>query len=315
MLRVTNLKKYFPVGYGFFRPTQWLKAVDGISFDVHPGETLGVVGESGSGKSTVAKLIIRLHDPTSGAIELNGRDLTRLSGQALRQARRDVQMVFQDPYSSLNPRWTVGQSLTEPMKALALHPAAEQRERVQDLLNRVGLSPSTVARYPHEFSGGQRQRIGIARALVLHPKVILLDEPVSALDISVQAQIINLLQDLQEQLHLTYLFISHDLSVVEHVSTRVAVMYLGHIVEIAPTATLVKNPAHPYTQALLSAIPRVEGRSKSRIVLTGDIPSPVSPPQGCPFHTRCPVAMDVCRAVAPAFKEVGQGHTVACHLH
>lgn len=315
LLRVTDLKKYFPVGQGVFGPKQLLKAVDGVSFAVQTGETLGIVGESSSGKSTTAKLIIRLYSPTGGSVTLNGRDLTKLEARALREARRDVQMVFQDPYSSLNPRWTIARTLIEPMTAFGLYSMRERKERAADLLQRVGLDPSSAEKYPHEFSGGQRQRIGIARALVLNPKLVLLDEPVSALDISVQAQVINLLQDLQEEFGLTYVFISHDLSVVEHISTRVAVMYLGHIVESAPTGRIFVQPLHPYTQALLSAVPNVNGHHRDRIILQGDIPSPVTPPTGCPFHTRCPMVMDVCRSVAPITKTVESGHKVACHLH
>jgi oligopeptide transport system ATP-binding protein len=315
LLKVTDLKKHFPVGVKLFSPPQMLKAVDGVSFSVHTGETVGIVGESGSGKSTTAKLIIRLYDPTNGSVELQGRDLAKLSRRDLRGARRDVQMVFQDPYASLNPKWSIERTLMEPMKAFGLYSPKERKDRVRDLLSNVGLDDSSNSKYPHQFSGGQRQRIGIARALALNPKLIIADEPVSALDISVQAQVINLLQDLQERFQLTYIFISHDLSVVEHISTRVLVMYLGRIVEFAPTQGLFAEPLHPYTQALLSSAPRVDGTVRDRIILHGDIPSPLNPPMGCAFHTRCPQVMDICKATVPTLKAVQPGHQVACHLY
>ncbi|WDM02987.1 dipeptide ABC transporter ATP-binding protein [Alicyclobacillus cycloheptanicus] len=312
LLKVRHLKKHFDLEKRWFRPARTLKAVDGVNFDVFPGETLSIVGESGCGKSTTAKLVIRLLHPTSGTIELSGRDLAKMNQRELRLARKDIQMVFQDPYASLNPRWTVERILREPMNAFQRYAPAERRERVLHLLQQVGLNPSHAAKYPHEFSGGQRQRIGIARALVLNPKLVIADEPVSALDISIQAQVINLMQDLQEQLGLTYLFISHDLSVVEHISTRVIVMYLGKIVEFAPVEDLFQRPLHPYTQALLAAAPSLEGKQRMPMVLSGDVPNPVNPPSGCPFHTRCPVAMPRCKEAVPELKTLQPGHQVAC---
>jgi len=319
ILEVDGLKKYFPIRRGVFsRPKGHVKAVDGVSFKVRRGETLGIVGESGCGKSTVARLIIRLLQATEGSVRLDGRDIHAQSPAELRAMRRDVQMIFQDPSSSLNPRWTIGRTLAEPMKIYGIGSKREQIERVASLLDNVGLNPSYASRYPHEFSGGQRQRIGIARALVLNPKVIIADEPVSALDISIQAQVINLMQDLQEQYRLTYLFISHDLSVVEHISDRVAVMYLGRVVELASKEQLFRSPKHPYTGALMSAAPEVrgaEGAKRERIILRGDVPSPANPPSGCTFHTRCPSCMDICKTVAPALKEVEPGQQVSCHLY
>jgi oligopeptide transport system ATP-binding protein len=317
LLAVRDLKKYFPIRAGVFsRHVADVRAVDGIDFTINRGETLGLVGESGSGKTTAGRAILRLTPATSGDVFFEGREILGLGGTDLRHLRKEMQIIFQDPYASLNPRMTVGSILREP---LAIHHIATGKAadaRVQELLAMVGLMANHANRYPHEFSGGQRQRIGIARALAVDPKFIVADEPVSALDVSIQAQVINLLQDLQKQLGLTFLFIAHDLSVVRHISTRVAVMYVGKIIEIADRDQLYTNPLHPYTQALLSAIPipdpRVEGRRK-RIILTGDIPSPVDPPSGCRFHTRCPVAFDRCRSEVPAFNEYAPGHRAACH--
>ncbi len=319
ILEVNDLKKYFPIRKGVLsRQTGAVKSVDGISFTVNRGETLGIVGESGCGKSTTARLVIRLLEATAGSIRFEGKELTTLGKSDLRATRKDIQMVFQDPYASLNPRWTVERTLIEPLKVHGTGSAAEQKERVEALLQQVGLNPSYAKRYPHEFSGGQRQRIGIARALVLNPKLIIADEPVSALDISIQAQVINLLQDLQDEYSLTYMFISHDLSVVEHIADRVAVMYLGRIVELADKTKLYANPLHPYTTALMSAVPEVHhgaGGKKERIILRGDVPNPANPPAGCTFHTRCASCMDICKTVAPPLKEVSPGQSVACHLY
>ncbi len=320
LLRVENLKMHFPIlrGLVFQRQVGSVKAVDGVSFAVRRGETLGLVGESGCGKSTTGRAILQLYRPTAGHVYFEGTDLTQLQGEELRRMRRRMQMVFQDPYASLNPRQTVGAIVGEPMTVFNVAKGKAQQERVKELLDVVGLSPSFINRYPHEFSGGQRQRIVIARALALNPDFIVCDEPISALDVSIQAQVVNLLEALQEQFGLTYLFIAHDLSVVRHISDRVAVMYLGKVVELADRDEIYQNPLHPYTQALLSAVPipdpEVEAR-RQRIVLKGDVPSPVNPPQGCNFHTRCPLATDVCRhGLPPAFRDVGDGHFVACHL-
>jgi oligopeptide/dipeptide ABC transporter ATP-binding protein len=317
ILEVKDLKKHFPIRKGILsKEIGVVKAVDGVSFQVKRGETLGIVGESGCGKSTMARLLIRLHEATEGSIKLEGKELTTLPSKEMRSTRRNIQMVFQDPYASLNPRWTVERTLLEPMKVFNIGTPKERKEKVADLLNKVGLNPSYAKRHPHEFSGGQRQRIGIARSLVLNPKLIIADEPVSALDISVQAQVINLMQDVQEQFKLTYLFITHDLSVVEHISDRVAVMYLGKIVELADKEQLFSNPLHPYTVALMSAAPEVHReQKKERIVLKGDVPSPSNPPSGCSFHTRCPSCMDICRVEAPQLKEVTSGQATACHLY
>ncbi|MEH7009310.1 dipeptide ABC transporter ATP-binding protein [Neobacillus niacini] len=316
ILEVENVKKYFPIKKGVFsKQVGAVKAVDDVSFKLRKGETLGIVGESGCGKSTMARLIIRLLDVTEGLIKLDGKELTSLPKDELRATRRDIQMVFQDPFASLNPRWTVERTLLEPMRVYNIGTKSERKEKVADLLNKVGLDPSYAKRHPHEFSGGQRQRIGIARALVLNPKVIIADEPVSALDISVQAQVINLMQDLQEQYNLTYMFITHDLSVCEHISDRVAVMYLGKIVELASKDQLFYNPRHPYTLALISAAPEVNAvQKKERIVLKGDVPSPANPPKGCAFHTRCPNCMDICKVETPTLNEKEPGQFVACHL-
>ncbi|MEH7502701.1 dipeptide ABC transporter ATP-binding protein [Neobacillus drentensis] len=317
ILEVENVKKYFPIKKGVFsKQVGAVKAVDGVSLQVRKGETLGIVGESGCGKSTIARLIIRLLEVTDGRIKLEGRDLATLSKDEMRATRRNIQMVFQDPYASLNPRWTVERTLLEPMRVYHMGSKSERNEKVADLLNKVGLDPSYAKRHPHEFSGGQRQRIGIARALVLNPKLIIADEPVSALDISVQAQVINLMQDLQDQYNLTYMFITHDLSVCEHISDRVAVMYLGKIVELASKDQLFSNPLHPYTLALISAAPEVNpAQKRERIVLKGDVPSPAKPPKGCTFHTRCPSCMEICKVEAPALNEKEPGQFVACHLY
>ncbi len=319
LLRVRGLKKYFPIMAGFIlqRQVGSIKAVDGVSFDVYKGETLGLVGESGCGKSTTGRTVLQLYRPTAGSVEFEGVDLVKLKGEALRRMRRRMQMIFQDPYASLNPRMSVGRIIAEPLVVHGIGTPAERAERVQYLLERVGLNPYFVNRYPHEFSGGQRQRIGIARALALNPSLIVADEPISALDVSIQAQVVNLLQDLQQEFGLTYLFIAHDLSMVRHICDRVAVMYLGKIVELAPSDELYNNPLHPYTQALLSAVPVPDPaleRKRQRIILKGDVPSPANPPVGCNFNTRCPVAVESCFRDEPVLKEVSPGHSVACHL-
>jgi oligopeptide transport system ATP-binding protein len=321
LLDVQGLKMYFPITRGIViqRHVGDIKAVDDISFQVKKGETLGLVGESGCGKSTAGRAILQLYRPTAGHVYFKGEDLTRLKGEALRRKRREMQMIFQDPYASLNPRMTVGSIISEPLEVHNIYPSRKERqERVQELLRVVGLNPYFINRYPHEFSGGQRQRIGIARALAVNPEFIVCDEPISALDVSIQAQIINLLMDLQAQFGLTYLFIAHDLSVVRHISDRIAVMYLGKLMELADRDELYNNPLHPYTQALLSAVPIpdpfVEER-RQRIILQGDVPSPANPPKGCNFNTRCPRVMDICHTVDPPFKDVGGGHWVACYLY
>jgi oligopeptide transport system ATP-binding protein len=320
LLDVRDLKMHFPLTQGiiFQRKVGAVQAVDGVSFAVKRGETLGLVGESGCGKSTTGRAILQLYKPTAGTVVFNGRDLTTLDGSQMRKMRRHLQMIFQDPYASLNPRMTVGNIVSEPMQIHKLVPKGERTQRVQELLQTVGLNPYFANRYPHEFSGGQRQRIGIARALAANPDFIVCDEPVSALDVSIQAQIVNLLEDLQDQFGLTYLFIAHDLSVVRHISDRVAVMYLGKIVEMADRNDLYDNPLHPYTKALLSAVPipdPVIEKRRERIILTGDVPSPINPPSGCHFHTRCPYVMDVCKRIDPIFADQGGGHHVACHLY
>ncbi len=317
LVDVKDLYKYFPIHAGLMsRHVADVKAVDGVSFSIYEGETLGLVGESGSGKTTIGRLLLRLLPVTGGEIDFEGQSVVRLKQNDLRVLRRKMQIIFQDPFASLNPRMTVGDIIAEPLRIHGLARGKAVDERVQDLLKRVGLRPYHANRYPHEFSGGQRQRVGIARALAVDPKFIVCDEPVSALDVSIQAQVINLLEDLQQQFGLTYLFIAHDLSVVRHISTRVAVMYVGKIVETADRDELYMRPLHPYTQALLSAIPipdpALEKRRK-RIVLTGDIPSPVNPPSGCRFHTRCPVAFERCTTEEPPFKEYSSGHFAACH--
>lgn len=317
LLEVRNLKKYYPVTGGFFKRTIGnVKAVDDVSFVIRKGETLGLVGESGCGKSTAGRTILRLMKPTGGSILFEGQDITRLSGSKLQRARRDFQMVFQDPYASLNPTQMVGDIIAEPILNYEKRNKKELEREIKTLLNRVGLPEEAYYKYAHEFSGGQRQRIGIARALALHPKLIVADEPVSALDVSVQSQVLNLLKELQIEFDLTYLFIAHDLSVVKHMSDRIGVMYLGNLVELASNKDLYKEPLHPYTQALISAIPEPNpAKRKERIVLKGDVPSPQNPPTGCPFHTRCPVAMEICSQEKPPLAEVRPGHQVACHLY
>lgn len=318
LLEVRNLKMHFPVNSGvlFQRATQFIKAVDDVSFAVRRGETLGIVGESGSGKTTVGRCILQLYKPTAGQIIFLGEDLGRLSSKQMRAMRRELQVIFQDPYSSLNPRMTAGNIVGEPLLVHKLvRNKAEYRERVAELLLAVGLNPYMANRFPHEFSGGQRQRIGVARALSVEPKFIVADEPVSALDVSIQAQIINLLESLQEQYDLTYLFIAHDLSVVRHISNRVGVMYLGRIVELADRNEIYTNPTHPYTQALLSAVPipdPVADAQRERIGLRGEVPSPLNPPRGCVFHPRCPMAVEECSRVVPELREVKTGHWAAC---
>lgn len=317
LLRVENLVKHFPIKQGIIIQKQVgaVRAVDGVSFDVYEGETLGLVGESGCGKSTTGRTVLQLFRPTSGSVHFGGRDLVGMKSEELRKMRRKMQMIFQDPYASLNPRMTVGEIIGEP---LVVHKVASQKEineRVDHLLELVGLNPAFSTRYPHEFSGGQRQRIGVARALALQPSFIVCDEPISALDVSIQAQVVNLLEDLQKQFNLTYLFIAHDLSMVRHISTRIAVMYLGVIVELAGREELYLKPLHPYTQALLSAVPipdPIADAKRERIILKGDVPSPVNPPSGCRFRTRCPIAEGVCAESRPEFREVKPGHFVAC---
>ncbi|MGK4583094.1 ABC transporter ATP-binding protein [Kitasatospora sp. HPMI-4] len=318
LLKVTGLTKHFPITKGLLRrQTGAVRAVDGIDFTVNAGETLGVVGESGCGKSTMGRLVTRLAEPTGGAIEFDGKDITHLKVAAMRPMRRDIQMIFQDPYSSLNPRHTVGTIVGAPFRLQKVETEHGTKRAVQELLELCGLSPEHYNRYPHEFSGGQRQRIGIARALALKPKMIVADEPVSALDVSIQAQVVNLLDDLQQELGLTYLIIAHDLSVVRHVSDRVAVMYLGKIVEIADRDSLYRAPMHPYTNALMSAVPVPDPRRKERrerILLTGDVPSPINPPSGCRFRTRCWKAQDICASEEPPLAVAKEGHQVACHF-
>ncbi len=318
LVDVQDLKMYFPVTAGliFQRKVADVKAVDGIALQIKRGETLGLVGESGCGKSTTGRAILQLYRPTAGAVNFDGTDLTKVKGGDLRRFRRRMQMIFQDPYASLNPRMSVGSIIAEPLAIHNLAKGKARKERVQELLSVVGLNPYYANRYPHEFSGGQRQRIGIARALAVEPDFIVCDEPVSALDVSIQAQIINLLEDLQNRFGLTYLFIAHDLSVVRHISDRVAVMYLGHVVELADRNELYENPMHPYTKALLSAVPIPDPaleQKRERIILTGDVPSPLRPPPGCVFNTRCPIAIDECRERIPEWRAVGQNHWVACH--
>ncbi len=316
VLEVRELRKHFPVHSGLLRRQIGLVlAVDGVAFDIRAGETLGLVGESGSGKSTVGKTVMRLIDPTSGEIRVRGEDVTRAGAARMRTLRRQMQMVFQDPYASLNPRLSARSIVAEPLENYSEVARSEVDDRVRALFQRVGLRPDQMVKYPHEFSGGQRQRLGVARALALNPGLIVADEPVSALDVSVQAQVLNLLMDLQDELGLAYLFISHDLAVVEHISHRVAVMYLGKIVELTDRETLFSDPRHPYTRALLSAAPVPEpGARRDRIILKGDIPSPINPPSGCRFHTRCPFAEARCLSEEPVMRTIGSGHQVACHL-
>ncbi len=317
LLKVDQLKKYFPITGGLLKKTVGhVKAVEGISFELTVGETLGIVGESGCGKSTTGRMIAKIMDPTEGTMTFEGNDITKLKGRKLKDFRKDVQMVFQDPYASLNPRMAIQSIISEPLEVNKIAKGTELIDRVEQLLVTVGLRPEDRQRYPHEFSGGQRQRIGIARALALNPKMIVADEVVSALDVSVQSQVLNLLVDLKNKLQLSYIFISHDLSVIRHISDRVGVMYLGQMVEIATKDDFYNNALHPYSQALLSAAPEPTRTSKrERIVLEGEVPNPANPPQGCPFHTRCPHAMEVCSSVKPALQKRGYDHFVACHLY
>ena len=320
LLRVEHLTKHFPITRGIIIQKQVgaIQAVDDISFEIHEGETLGLVGESGCGKSTTGRTIIQLYRPTSGKVYYEGKDLTTIKGEELRQLRRFMQIIFQDPYASLNPRMTVGDIVGEPLEVHGIQKNRKRRrERVQELLRLVGLNPYFINRYPHEFSGGQRQRIGVARALALNPEFIVCDEPISALDVSIQAQVVNLLEELQDKLGLTYLFIAHDLSMVRHISDRTAVMYLGKIVELADREELYNHPLHPYTQALLSAVPvpdPIAERKRQRIILKGDVPSPADPPSGCRFHPRCPLAQEICSEAQPEWREAAPRHWVACHL-
>jgi oligopeptide transport system ATP-binding protein len=316
LLTVKHLKKHFPIKGGVFSKTiGYVYAVDDINFTLEKGETLGLVGESGCGKSTTGRTILRLIEPTDGVIYFEGQDITNLDKGAMRALRREMQIIFQDPYASLNPRMTVGSIIGEPLEIHKIAKGSEKEERVASLLQKVGLRAEDMRKYPHEFSGGQRQRIGIARALALNPKLIVCDEPVSALDVSIQAQVINLLEDVQAEFGLSYLFIAHNLNVVEHISNRVAVMYLGQIVELASDQELYKNPQHPYTEALLSAVPIPDPTvKKKRIILEGDVPSPINPPTGCHFHTRCMYKEKICEEVEPEFKDIGGGHWVACHF-
>jgi oligopeptide/dipeptide ABC transporter ATP-binding protein len=318
LLQVTNLKKHFQIGGGLFRNRQGktLKAVDGVTFDVRRGETFGLVGESGCGKTTLGQTIVRLYDPTAGQVVFDGVDISQMSQERLRPLRRGMQMIFQDPASSLDPRMTVGGVIGEPLDIFKVGSRDEQKQRVEELLRVVGMNAYFVNRYPHEFSGGQRQRIGIARALALNPKLIVCDEAVSALDVSIQAQVLNLLKDLQAQFGLTYLFVAHNLAVVAHISDRIGVMYLGKMVELGTTSDIYDNPLHPYTKALLSAIPvaQVGQRRRERTILTGDVPSPINPPSGCPFHPRCPIAAARCSVDVPVFELKASGHWAACHF-
>ncbi|WP_373893337.1 ABC transporter ATP-binding protein [Virgibacillus sp. CBA3643] len=317
LLEVKSLKKYFDIKGGVFgRKVGEVKAVDDVSFSVMEGEILGIVGESGCGKSTTGKSILRLIEPTEGEVKFENRDITDLNAEEMRQLRRNMQIIFQDPYASLNPRHTVEKIISEPLLVHGMTSSKERESRVKELLEVVGLSAYHASRYPHQFSGGQRQRIGIARALANNPKLIICDEPVSALDVSVQSQILNLMEELRDEFNLTYVFIAHDLSVVKHISDRVGVMYLGRMVELTTKDKLYEDPKHPYTQALLSAVPSPDPDiTRDRVILEGDVPSPASPPAGCAFHTRCPYAMGICKEVRPAFEEIEDNHFVACHLY
>ncbi|KQL38178.1 peptide ABC transporter ATP-binding protein [Bacillus sp. FJAT-25509] len=316
LLNVDHLKQYFPIKGGILgRTVNHVKAVDDISFNIYEGETLSIVGESGCGKSTTGRAILRLDEPTSGSIHFKEKDLLSLGKKEMRKIRKDLQVIFQDPFASLNPRQTIGQILAEALAIQDVVPKEERKARIEELLGHVGLRPEAMERYPHEFSGGQRQRVGIARALAVDPKLIICDEAVSALDVSIQAQVLNLLKSLQKKFSLTFLFISHDLGVVRHISDRVMVMYLGKIVEIADKKSIFENPQHPYTRALLSAIPVPNPvHQRERIILTGDVPSPIDPPSGCRFHTRCPFAIDICKTKVPELKISEQNHQVACHI-
>lgn len=316
LLEVKEIKTHYTINKGFLKKKQVVKAVDDISFTVYKGETFGLVGESGCGKSTMGRTILRLNEPTSGKIIFDGIDISQLSYRELRQARKRMQMVFQDPYASLNAKKTIRQILTEPLRVHGLYSPKERLDKVIEMLEIVGLSEYHLDRYPHEFSGGQRQRIGIARAIILRPELIVADEPVSALDVSIQSQVINLLLKLQQEFKLTYIFISHDLGVVRHITDRVGVMYLGKIVELANTEDLYENPSHPYTRSLLSAVPiKHPDEKKERIILTGDVPSPANPPTGCTFHTRCPDCMEICKTVPPRLTKISENHMVSCHLY
>ncbi|MCM3739257.1 dipeptide ABC transporter ATP-binding protein [Oceanobacillus luteolus] len=317
ILEVNGLKKYFPIHGGVLgKKVGEVKAVDDVSFQVRPGEILGIVGESGCGKSTTGKSILRLIEPSEGEVKFEGQDITTFGSEEMRKLRKDMQIIFQDPYASLNPRHTVEKIIGEPLLVHGMKSKSERKKRVQELLEVVGLSAYHASRYPHQFSGGQRQRIGIARALANNPKLIICDEPVSALDVSVQSQILNLMEELRDEFNLTYIFIAHDLSVVKHISDRVGVMYLGRMVELTDKEKLYEEPKHPYTQALLSAVPEPDPDIvKERIILEGDVPSPANPPAGCAFHTRCPFAMDICSQIRPEFQPVDNQHFVACHLY
>ena len=314
ILSVRNLKTYFPIGGGFMRKSAMLRAVDDVSFDVHRGETFGLVGESGCGKSTLAQTVVRLIEPTDGQVIFQGEDISRVRGNRLRNVHRQLQMIFQDPYTSLDPRMTIRGIIEEPLRNFRVGNGSDREKRVHELLERVNLNRYFANRYPHEFSGGQRQRIGIARALAIQPRLVVCDEPVSALDVSIQAQVLNLLTDLQRDFQLTYVFIAHNLAVVAHISDRVGVMYLGKMVEIAPTDQLMADPRHPYSKALLSAIPVPDRKMRrERIILRGEVPSPLSPPSGCHFRTRCPIATGYCAEVEPPLREIAPGHQAACH--